>query len=292
MLQINKHSKIIFESFEDGVSKISINTPLGVFSGIARFDFKEDIPPSRFIGLRVAELRAFSKYLNKLYKKKQNELKLCINISQDLPLSATVIIYDKYIDNIRGACQEILKTLQVIEKEIEAIVNNWFMAQKKLKEKESKAFEIYIDGSSRGNPGVGGYACVLMDKNKVKDYSYYASNYITNNCAELKAMLLALDIVNDEKNLKNKYIIYTDSAYVYNIVNDWIYKWAGNGWKKNGNKQIENLVLIQKIYEHLIKNNKNFSVKHCKGHSGVLGNELADALASGNIDKFNKYYTN
>lgn len=291
MLQINKHSKIIFESFEDGISKISINTPLGVFSGIARFDFGDDIPPSRFIGLRIAELRAISKYLNKLYKKKQDELKLYINITQDLPLSAAEVIYDKYINNTKGACQEILKTLQAIEKEIEAIVNNWFVAQKKLKEKEAKTIEIYIDGSSRGNPGIGGYACVVMDKNKVKDYSYYASNHITNNCAELKAMLLALEIVNDEKNLENKYIIYTDSAYVYNIVNDWIYKWAGNGWKKNNNKQIENLDLIQKIYEHLIKNKKNFSVKHCKGHNGILGNELADALASGNIDKFNKYYT-
>ena len=69
---------------------------------------------------------------------------------------------------------------------------------------------IYTDGSSRGNPGPGGYGAILMWGEKVKEMRG-AFRKTTNNRMELLAVIQALNA------LKNKQLpihIYTDSKYV------------------------------------------------------------------------------
>ena len=39
-------------------------------------------------------------------------------------------------------------------------------------------------------------------------------------------------------------IIYSDSAYCVNTINDWMYRWERNGWLKSNNTTPENLDLI------------------------------------------------
>ena len=82
-------------------------------------------------------------------------------------------------------------------------------------------------------------------------------------------------------------LIYSDSAYCVNMLNDWIYKWAGNGWRKVDNKPIKNLELVQLAFG-FIKTFPQIKVEKIAGHSGEVGNELADALASNNKAKFDK----
>jgi ribonuclease HI len=54
--------------------------------------------------------------------------------------------------------------------------------------------KIYTDGSSRGNPGPGGYGVVMKFNDKVKELS---QGYIhtTNNRMELLAVIVALEAI-------------------------------------------------------------------------------------------------
>lgn len=152
---------------------------------------------------------------------------------------------------------------------------------------------FYVDGSAKKNPGPGGFGVVRVNKTKIKnslEYSYFElCENTTNNREELKAILHVLKIAAAAP--KYNYIIYSDSAYAVNICNDWIWKWASNGWvRRNGNqvKKIENLDLVKQIYDLINFSTFKYKVYKCKGHSDILENELADALAKNDQKKFDK----
>lgn len=147
--------------------------------------------------------------------------------------------------------------------------------------------KIYTDGSSRGNPGPGGSGVVAYNDvhNELLSCVMNQEMYITNNQGELKALLLALEMT--EKEFADETcIIYSDSAYVVNMCTSWIHNWAVNGWMNSKKQQVENYDLVRAIYRHLTRPNKNFDIQKVPGHSGLIGNELADALASNNMLKF------
>ena len=153
--------------------------------------------------------------------------------------------------------------------------------------------KIYTDGSCRGNgkeDSTGGYGIVIFKDNVLIDYCcyQYKCENITNNKMELLAILHAFEIAQMPEYKNEICIVYTDSSYCERICNDWIYKWARNNWKKKDNKDIENLSFIQSLYKYLNIDFFNCQVKKCDGHIGILGNELADALATNNIERFNK----
>jgi ribonuclease HI len=153
--------------------------------------------------------------------------------------------------------------------------------------------EIYTDGSSKGNPGPGGYAIVVKDKETqtIIDCENVQEPLITNNQAELKAILLAFELA--QTKFKNETsLIYSDSAYCVNICNSWIYSWAKNNWINSKKKQIENIDLIKSLYNYLTIDFFNCQVIHCKSHCGILENELADALATNNKIKIAKIINN
>ena len=144
---------------------------------------------------------------------------------------------------------------------------------------------FYTDGSSKGNPGPGGYGVVEYDiqSNRIfYIYSEYFKN-VTNNQMELKAILHVIKLAAADK--ENFYLVYSDSAYAVNSINTWMNGWARNGWVNSKKKPVENLDLIQEIYSYLEFPMENFDLRKIDGHSGHLGNELADALATGNMKK-------
>ncbi|NLM44636.1 MAG: reverse transcriptase-like protein, partial [Clostridiales bacterium] len=113
-------------------------------------------------------------------------------------------------------------------------------------------FEIYVDGSCSGNgekENFGGIGVVLVKDNKVvKEYSIPVFN-TTNNRAELKAVIFAIQIAKIlNKTNPREILIYSDSAYVVQIVNQWMFNWASKGWKKADNKEPENLDLVKILY--------------------------------------------
>lgn len=76
-----------------------------------------------------------------------------------------------------------------------------------------------------------------------------------------------------------KPIIYSDSAYCVNIINDWMYRWKANGWKRPKNEEIKNLEIIKQIYELA----KYAEIRKVSGHSGIKWNEYVDGLATERI---------
>lgn len=148
--------------------------------------------------------------------------------------------------------------------------------------------DIYTDGGCSGNPGPGGWGCIcLIDNFKILSYISGTAAHTTNNRMELIAILQALewgDTIFSNYNL----IIHTDSSYCYNIWTQWIEGWFKNGWKKANKQPIENPDLIQSLYNYYTKDFQNCRLEKAKGHAGILGNELADALATQNQAKFDK----
>lgn len=144
----------------------------------------------------------------------------------------------------------------------------------------------YTDGSSRGNPGPGGYGVVIFNNKDEIIYTYQKQEkLITNNQAELKAILHVFSIM--QTLYPDEYcVVYSDSVYCVNICNDWIYLWARNNWINSKKNVIENLELIKELYKYLSIDFFNCEVKKCGGHSGVIGNELADALATNDLNKY------
>lgn len=146
---------------------------------------------------------------------------------------------------------------------------------------------FYTDGACKGNPGPGGFGvtCVI---NNIVFYEYSEQcQETTNNREEMKAILhvfkLAAKVAPDAD-----IIIYSDSAYCVNMINDWIWKWANNGWKNSKKQTVENLDLVQELYKYINTEFFNCQVCKCDAHKGMVGNELADALATNNFKKFNK----
>lgn len=149
-------------------------------------------------------------------------------------------------------------------------------------------YHIYTDGSSRGNPGPGGWGMLVMNEEDTQ-ILFTASDtdaHTTNNRMELKAMICAFEYA--EEHPRDYFIIYSDSAYVVNSCNSWIRGWAANGWKNSKKQTVENLDCMQALHSYLARDFFNAEVRKCKGHEGDLGNELADALATQNWNKFNQ----
>ncbi len=85
--------------------------------------------------------------------------------------------------------------------------------------------ELTVDGSAIGNPGPGGWCCILRcgDAERVLIGSHPDT---TNNRMELTAAIQGL------RTLTNKSIVkvMTDSQYVVRGMTQWVAGWKANGW--------------------------------------------------------------
>ena len=143
---------------------------------------------------------------------------------------------------------------------------------------------FYTDGACSGNPGPGGYAVVSLEENELV-YSYVEDfPNTTNNRMELMAILHVIKLAAEDR--ENDYLVYSDSAYAINSITNWIYGWARNGWMNSKKKQVENIDLMQEIYQYVEFSMPNFKLEKVHGHDDLLGNELADSLASKNKQKY------
>ena len=133
---------------------------------------------------------------------------------------------------------------------------------------------IFTDGAAKGNPGRGGYGVVITYDGMVFEKGGF-KEYTTNNEMELKAVVEALTVVVAKKKPVE---IYTDSKYVVEGANGWVFGWAKNGWKTKANSDVLNKELWQELLPLL---GKVEIVWHkVPGHVGIVGNERADMIAS------------
>jgi len=137
---------------------------------------------------------------------------------------------------------------------------------------------IYTDGSSRGNPGPGGYGAVLIWGDIKKEL---AGGYrlTTNNRMEMMGAIKALQHLKEPCKVK----LYTDSKYLQQGATSWMKKWQLNNWRR-GNTIVKNDDLWKSLAIEIDKHQVEFL--WIKGHSNHPENELVDELARQACKKF------
>jgi ribonuclease HI len=134
---------------------------------------------------------------------------------------------------------------------------------------------IYTDGSSRGNPGRGGYGAILMWKGEAKEIAQ-GYKYTTNNRMELMSVIAALSSL---KRTGLNIEIYSDSKYVVQAVMErWLDKWIATDFK-GGKKNSD----LWKQYYELAKPH-HIKFIWVKGHASNPYNQRCDELATSAAD--------
>jgi ribonuclease HI len=141
--------------------------------------------------------------------------------------------------------------------------------------------EIFCDGACSGNPGVGGFGCILRCGAKEKELSG-AEQLTTNNRMELTGAIVALE------SLKRpcEVTLTTDSQYLVKGMTEWINGWIRRDWK-NSKKEP---VLNRDLWERLLELGKRHRITWVwvQGHNGHVENERCDALARAAIEEQKK----
>lgn len=139
-------------------------------------------------------------------------------------------------------------------------------------ENRKKIF-VFTDGSCSGNPGPGGWGCILKYNSTEKELCGGEKN-TTNNRMEMTAVIQALKALKEPCDVE----LYTDSQYICNSINnEWVFSWKKNGWKKADKKPALNIELWEEILKLIEIHNVNFN--WIKGHAGHPENERCDKLA-------------
>lgn len=179
------------------------------------------------------------------------------------------------------------------DKEFKEKDSNYINQINKL-QKGLKVYEVFTDGSSINNGmkyklqfgGIG----VFFNKNEFGPICEPLTGKITNNIAELKACIRAIEFLVNHKDFEDNHIhVYTDSEYTINCILKWCKNWENNNWKNSKKQEISNKDLIIKLYNYY----KKYKIKfiHVKSHQPEpknknsleykiwYGNFVADKLA-------------
>ncbi len=142
----------------------------------------------------------------------------------------------------------------------------------------TKELIVYTDGASRGNPGKGGWAAVLMTDKEVVEIAG-ARDPATNNQMELEAVVQALALA-IKKYKGYTVVLHADSAYVLNGIHSWLDGWVRNNWiAATTKKPVENKQYWQKLLTFRDTLGRHLHLVKVAGHSGHEFNDRCDELA-------------
>lgn len=132
---------------------------------------------------------------------------------------------------------------------------------------------LYTDGSCLGNPGPGGWACLLLSGQYAKELTGMESQ-TTNNRMELKAAIEGLSAIRNQSEVE----VFSDSDYLVRGMNERIARWQETGWRTANGKPVQN----QDLWAEL----ERAAARHAKvtwiwvaGHSGLTEQQQVDRLA-------------
>ena len=136
-------------------------------------------------------------------------------------------------------------------------------------ERKLLPIEIFTDGSSRGNPGPGGYGVILRCGEHYKELSGGFAE-TTNNRMELTAVIVGLEAV---RRPNAEIILYSDSRYVVDSVNKgWVFGWERKRFEKRLNADL--WIRFLEVYRrHRVR------FVWVKGHADNPMNNRCDQLA-------------
>ncbi|MCP9818898.1 ribonuclease HI [Synechococcus sp. Cruz-9H2] len=131
------------------------------------------------------------------------------------------------------------------------------------------------DGACSGNPGPGGWGCLLrFEDGSVRELGGAAAA-TTNNRMELTAALAMM------KELRNLPLhpdlrLRTDSRYLIDGLTKWMPGWKRKGWRTASGGPVLNRDLWEELDRARLP---GLSLAHVKGHSGDPDNDRCDAIA-------------
>ncbi|SEP69531.1 ribonuclease HI [Loktanella sp. DSM 29012] len=142
----------------------------------------------------------------------------------------------------------------------------------------------YTDGACSGNPGPGGWGCLLIAREGdtvIKERELQGGAVkTTNNQMELLAAISALESLTK----RSAITIVTDSSYVKDGITTWIHGWKKRGWQTAAKKPVKNEELWKRL--DAATQSHDVSWEWVKGHAGHPENERADALARAGMAPF------
>lgn len=159
---------------------------------------------------------------------------------------------------------------------------------------------VFTDGASRGNPGPGGWGAIIVsqrrDDDRTSNDKYQISNNgsgnvyelggrkeeTTNNEMELAAAVEALAFIAEHAGTNRSVTLYSDSRYVVEGITKWILGWKKRGWKTKQKTPVQHKEMWQKL--DTLANTLDVVWQKLPGHSGVVGNVRADAIATAYAD--------
>lgn len=98
-----------------------------------------------------------------------------------------------------------------------------------------KSVRLIVDGSALGNPGVGGWACII-------EYQAYeriltgSEQDSTNNRMGMVAALRGLQALKEPCRVE----ILTDSEYLQRGMTQFLDRWKANGWRSGSGRPVVN----------------------------------------------------
>ncbi len=137
---------------------------------------------------------------------------------------------------------------------------------------------VFTDGSSRGNPGPGGYGAVLRytDAAGTLHERELSAGYAhtTNNRMELMSVIAALECLRRPCEVE----VRSDSQYVVNAFNKhWVSGWQRRDWKNAKKEPVKNPDLWKRLLKAMEPHDVSFV--WVRGHAGAELNERCDHLA-------------
>ena len=137
------------------------------------------------------------------------------------------------------------------------------------------SFAAWTDGSCAPNPGPGAWAVLIVGPNGEEHTLSGASPNTTNNRAELRAAIAALDALPLPI---SRVTVTTDSEYVRRGITEWLSGWRRNGWRTGKGKPVTNQDLWERLDAAAARHEVTW--RWTKGHARDALNARVDALAN------------
>jgi len=140
-----------------------------------------------------------------------------------------------------------------------------------------KQIVLTTDGACIGNPGPGGWACILRYKEHYRELSG-SDPATTNNRMELKAVIEGLRALKEDCAIT----VRTDSQYLRDGITKWIHNWKAHDWLHKVKGQGKQPVKNRDLWEELDRMVEHHEVTWVwvKGHSTDSENNRCDSLAN------------
>lgn len=135
-----------------------------------------------------------------------------------------------------------------------------------------KKVQVITDGACKGNPGPGGWACILRYGQNAKEL-YGFERHTTNNQMEILAAVRGLAALKEPCEVE----VVTDSEYVKNGITQWIISWKRSGWRTKSKDPVKNQDLWQELDRQCARHVMTWS--WTKGHASHADNNRCDELA-------------